>query len=208
VVGFTASDHMISGYNFNAKNSVYNLPSRGKIEFTPNIYGIQMLKRAKLMDIIYSVPVPNSGIIISNKLLQAIKKFSILLETQIFDATVIFNNKEYAYFCYYIYEAKEDQIVDWNRSYFIEKNFLETIGEEFQTTKSEILKMQTEEFKQFEPTILVLNSTYIQSGIFKLDHTFYGNYITEELKNEIEEIGCIGIDFIPINELGFEVVIQ
>jgi hypothetical protein len=68
--------------------------------------------------------------------------------------------------------------------------------------------MQTEEFKQFEPTILVLNSTYIQSGIFKLDHTFYGNYITEELKNEIEEIGCIGIDFIPINELGFEVVIQ
>ena len=208
VVGFTASNHMISGYNFNDENSVYNIPPRGKIKFTPNLYGIELLKRAKLMDIIGSVPVPKAGITISNKLLQIIKKFSIPLETQIFDATVIFNNEEYNYYYFYIYDAKEDKMVDWNQSYFIEKNFSESIGEELQTTKSALINMQTEDFKLFEPTKLVLNSNFIQSGIFKLDHTFYGYYITEELKNDIEKIGCIGIDFIPIDKLGFEVVIQ
>lgn len=199
---------MISGYNFNDENSVYKIPPRGKIEFTPNIYGIELLKRAKLMDIIIAVPVPNFGLIISNKLLQVITKFAITIDTQIFDATIVFENKEYPYNYFYIYQSKEDKIIDWNKSSFIEKNITETIGEEFQTTKSGLVELQTKYYKQFEPTKLVLNSAYIQSGIFKLDHTFYGYYITEELKNEIEKSSCIGIDFIPVNELGFEVVIQ
>ncbi|SFS44273.1 hypothetical protein SAMN04487906_0501 [Zhouia amylolytica] len=206
VVGYVASNKMVEGYMYNTENSVYKLNVRGKLEFTPDIDAIEILKRAKMMDIIVSVPIGSSHLIISDKLTKTILNHTIPIETQIFDAYALYKDKKYHYNFLYIYDAKENEIIDWQQSAFVETSVGGTIiGEPMKYSFEDFTAKKMKEGKYFNPNRLVLKLEKINTDIFRLDHTFRGYYVSEDLKNAIEEVGCQGVDLIPIDQLGFEV---
>jgi hypothetical protein len=208
VVGYVASNHMVEDYYFNQPDSVYNINVRGKLNFTPNIDAIQILKRAKLMDILSSVPVPNSGMLVSDKLLDTFMKFVIPFETQIFDAYTVHKDERHHYNYFYIYKSHEDMQVDWERSVFkdgflVDKPILGTYKKDIQQIRNTIVK--GESIRSTDPVKMVINTSFIKSDIIKLDFSHNGYYVSKKLKTAIEEAGCQGVDLIPIDELGFEV---
>ncbi|MEE1962932.1 hypothetical protein V1387_09575 [Allomuricauda taeanensis] len=206
VVGAMASHKMVDGYNYGSKNSIYNLNIRGKLNFVPDIDAIQILKRAKMMDIIVSVPIGSSNLIISDKLTKIILNHTIPIETQIFDAYALYEGEKYHYNFLYIFDAKENDIVDWQQSTFVETSVGGTIiGEPIKYSFEDFTTKKVKEGKYFNPNLLVLKLEKINTDVFRLDHTYRGYYVSEVLKDAIEETGCEGVDLIPIDQLGFEV---
>ena len=202
VVGDSASVKMLDGYDYGAEDSVYKLNVRGKLEFSPNLFGIEIQNRAKLMDIIVSVPFGGIGIIVSEKLLKIILKTTVPAETQIFDATVIFREKEWPYKFVYIFDAKEKEIINWEESLFVET----TVGGEkiSDSMRLSFSKLQTHAEnldKFFSPEKLVLNENKLKADFFRLDYTAKGYYVSEKLKSEIESAGCEGVLFKPMESL-------
>ncbi len=203
VVGSIASNHMVKGYNFNKPNSVNKLKSRGKLDFEVDFNSIEILNRAKPMDIIYSVPVSGTGIIISNKLLNIIKKFRLPKELQVFDVNAIYKGDNYAYNYFYIYESKEKDIFDFETCEFLTTKFGIPKSEFYNISYKELKRRTLEEYETITPKEIMLNMENINTDIFTLDLTRGGYYVSEELKNAIEEGGCQGIEFVPIEELDY-----
>ncbi|NJB38196.1 hypothetical protein [Croceivirga sp. JEA036] len=208
IVGWVASNHMIEEYNPNPDDSIVNLKCRGKLEFTPDFNAIKILNRAKPMDIITSVPITSSGLILSEKLLKIILKHTIPIETQIFEALAIHKNKTYNYNYFYVYEPSDYRLIDWNNSLFVRKKMEEILKMEnkiYNELEYQSLQSNLEPMQQIVPSKLALAKEFILSDILRLHNSWHGYYVTEALKNEIEKSDCQGVDLIPIDQLGFEV---
>lgn len=206
-VGYMASHKMADYYNYDLHNSVYNLKIRGKVDFIPDIDAIQILKRAKLMDILVSVPIGSNNMIFSEKLCECIMNSIVPIETQIFDAFALFKEEKYKYKYLYIYDAKEKDIIDWDNSRFLEEYLgpKYTIGSPKKFSFEAFAKSMDEDGKHYTPHKLVIKKDRIITDIIRLDRTFSGYYVSEKLKTAIEEAGCQGVDLIPMDKLGFEV---
>ncbi|MGA9239154.1 hypothetical protein [Robiginitalea sp.] len=207
IVGYIVSRKMTEGYQYDDPNSVWNINVRGKMGFVPNIDAIQLLKRAKLMDIVQSVPVPPWGLVISDKLLEIFKVNVLPIELQVFDAYVVHKEKRYHYNYFYIYQSNEHKYIDWGKSKFKLRKLNQLIGDEFKVDiKKERAKLEKGiGIDSYMPTKLFIKKNEIRSDILKLDLSCRGYYVTEKLKNEIEKGDCQGVDLIPIDQLGFEV---
>jgi len=206
VVGNISSEKMVDGYDYGSEESIYNLNIRGKLDFVPNIDAIQIRKRSKPMDFIISIPFGGIGVIVSNKLSDIILDHIVPVETQIFDAYALYKDMKYHYKYIYVYNARENEILDWRRSTFIETSVGgEIVGCPINFSFEELVATKTRENKYYKPNRLVLKREKINSDIFRLDYTFNGYYISETLKKAIEKAGCEGVDLIPIDQLGFEV---
>ena len=206
VVGDMASHKMTSYYRYDRPNSVYKLKIRGKLDFAPDIDAIQILKRAKLMDVIVSVPLAGNGLVISDRLRKIIANSVMPIETQIFDAYVLFKEEKKHFNFLYIYDAQENEIVDWSKSLFMETSvggFEQGNPKKYSFEAFKIEKI--ENYKYFKPSKLVLKKDKLNSDIIRLDYTHDGYYVSEKLKQEIENSDCQGVDLIPIDQLGFEV---
>lgn len=203
VVGSIASDHMIKGYNFNNYNSVYKLKFRGKIEFIPDFNSIEILNRAKPLDIISSGPVTGGGIIISDKLLEVIKQFKLPKELQIFDANAIHKGINYHYNYFYIYDTRENEIFNFEDNLFLTTKFGFPKSDYYKINYKELKTRSLENYEQITPKEILLNYENIKSDIFALDLTKSGYYVSENLKEAIEKSDCQGIEFIPIEELNY-----
>lgn len=211
VVGYEASIKMIEGYDYRPTNSVYNIYSRGKLDFIPNIDAIQLQKRAKFMDIMTSVPVRRSGLIISDRLLDLINSFNIPEELQVFDAYAEHKGEKRHYNYFYVYYSHEDKIIDWNKSEF--KPGSEEFKKASHLFKRDIHQLRKNydngiEIESSFPHKLIINEAEIKTDIFKLYFSNWGYYVSEELKNAIENSDCQGVDLIPIDQLRFEVEFQ
>ncbi|MFL0121198.1 hypothetical protein [Tenacibaculum maritimum] len=57
---------------------------------------------------------------------------------------------------------------------------------------------------QIKPKQLILKKENINYDIFNLSYIGLGYYVSEKLKKAIEEKGCQGIAFIPIEELNYK----
>lgn len=203
-VGNIASNKMDDKYNYGGINSVHNLPQRGKIEFQPNFNSVEILNTAKLKDIISSITIPNSGIMVSDNLLEVIREFKLPYETQIFDVNVIYKGDKFHYNYLYIYDSKEEEIFDFENSLFIKTEFNLPKSDFFKLKYNELKRRSLEDYEEITPKSIMLNTEKINTDIFRLDLTNSGYYVTEKLKNAIESSGCNGIEFIPINELKYK----
>ena len=204
VVGSIASNHMIKGYNYNNYNSVYKLKSRDKLEFIPDFNSIDILNRAKPLDIISSVPIAGSGIIISDHLLEIVKQFKLPYELQVFDVNAIHKGVNFHYNYLYIYDAKEEEIFNFKDNLFLTTKFGFPKSEYYKINYEELKKRSLENYEQITPKKILLNIDKIKSDIFALDLTKSGYYVSEKLKKAIEEANCEGIEFIPIEELNYK----
>jgi len=205
-----AANKMVDGYMYDRPNSVRILNQkgiRGKLDIVPDIDAIQILKRAKPMDIMTAGTVGGGGILLSDKLLKTIMAHTLPVETQIFDAYAIHKDKHYHYNYFYIFKSQEKRCVDWSKSRFKERNFTNLIGEEFVINIDNVNEQIAKGIgvKSTRPTRLVFKTKEINVDILKLDFSFRGYYVSETLKKAIEEAGCEGVDLIPIDQLGFEV---
>ena len=204
IVGSLASESMDENYMYQESNSVYNLNQRGKLDFIPNLNSILVSNKAKCYDIIRSVPVSRAGMLISDKLLNVFKEFLLPKELQIFDALAIHKGREYHYNYFYIYEANEASIFDFENNYFIKTNFGFPEDDYFKIDYKELKKRSLENYEELTPKEIIVKPENITSDIFRLDLTMSGYYVSQRLKEAIEKAECKGLKFIPIEELKYK----
>ncbi|MFL0092971.1 hypothetical protein V3A08_05505 [Tenacibaculum maritimum] len=199
---YPISIKMIDDYRYDKGNSVSKLKSRGKLDFVPNFNSIELIKSANpnKLDIISSVPIAGSGIIISDKLLSIIREFRVPDELQIFDVNAIHKGVNYHY--NYLYQPKQKEYLNLNEMLFFETNMVGKIKKELNiNTYEEYLEIiKKNKLIQIKPKQLILKKENINYDIFNLSYIGLGYYVSEKLKKAIEEKGCQGIAFIPIEE--------
>ncbi len=203
------SQRMTEGYNYLAPNSVRNIPSKEKIECIPNFDAIQLNYRAKLTDWISSINVIPSWIylILSEKLSGIILSYKMPKELQSFNAYVVKRKKKYNYKCLYSYNLNK-QIVNYEKSQFaIVDDFYRTKIQATRVANLDELYAKQKEMKGGENLTfekVVLNQNRIDTDFFRLmDGVASGYYVSERLKNAIQEAECTGIAFQSVEELNW-----
>lgn len=80
-IGRTYPQHqtMGPGYDFNAANSVHQLPYESLPEFEPNFNTVVIHGHAKLTDLLSSAPIKNTGYLVSKNLRAILEQFSLPL---------------------------------------------------------------------------------------------------------------------------------
>ncbi len=211
-IGRISSTSMIN-YQTNvwSERGVYSIPLVGRTKNGIDLHSIKLEKSAKPFDLIDSIPVSKSGLIVTNKLMELLLSFDNPLEYEIFEASAISDGKKYVgnyhYNYLYFWKIYDTNLINFSMSEFYTvdihsavtgeyqfKNYVEL--NEFQTTKG---------FKSnFKVKTLFINPE-INSfyDIFRLGNTMPGYYVSERLKNAIQEAECTGIDFTPVEELNW-----
>ena len=191
----------------NYLKSIYDLKSRDKLSYTPNLKHIQLKNSFNSIkrDILRLSSTGNGGgIIISDKLLNVFKEFLLPKELQIFDAIAIHKGREYHYNYFYIYEANEERVFDFENNYFIKTNFGFPEDDYFKIDYKELKKRSLENYEELTPKEIIVKPENITSDIFRLDLTMSGYYVSQRLKEAVEKAECKGLKFIPIEELKYK----
>jgi len=183
-----------------------------KIEFQPYLLDVELFSNSKINDLIMDAGPISTKLIISDKLKYILEDYrktgmqffniNILREKEIYNNYWVLNmyefNQEFIDFsnCKIIYQEKA---VDFEVSYLVnEKNVFINNQDEFYKfiEKSRI----NDEIVWIEK--LVLDN--VNEDFFMLKYVFggCGYYVSENLKQEIEDSGCTGVEFQPI-ELGY-----
>ena len=195
-------------YDFNAKNSIRKLKFRGKLEFTPNLNGIELknsFNPNKRDIMILSSTGNRGGIIISDKLLEVINEFKLPNELQVFDVNAIHKGIDYHYNYFYLYNPKQEEYLNFKEMLFYETNMVGIIKRELKINNyNDYLNFKNEnKLIQIYPNQLIFLKEKINTDIFNLSYIGLGYYVSERLKEAIEEANCQGIEFTPIEELNY-----
>ncbi len=214
----------IRGNNNYIKDYKLKIPSIGKlyweipefignvcnkeIDFEPFLLDIELFSNSKLNDLIMDGGPISSKLVVSNKLKLILEKsrkrgmqffnINILKKNEIFSNYWILNmyelNQEFINFkqSKIIYEKKDD---DFNQTYSIKNIELEISDyDEFNLfiekakDKLEVVTIEEVAIKDIvDEDFFALK--YVSGGL--------GYYVSEKLKEEIEESGCTGIEFQP-----------
>lgn len=175
-----------------------------KITLTPIVSNAILKKKSKLTDLI-SVTV----IGFSNKLLMSKKLKTILDNTsingiQFFRSSIFQNNIEYPdYYLLNVYSF-ENELIDFEKTTFSLRKRKEGGG-------TEQLKVNIDSYEDFlqklsyyneKKEILKAEKVYLQKNI-DVDFIVLKNpikyVVSEKLKEEIEDSGCTGIEFMPLD---------
>ncbi len=196
------------------KSSIYDPKYIGrikyeKIDFKPYLLDIELFENSKIADLIESGGQVSTKLILSSKLKSIIEKhrktgmqffnINILHKKNIYSDYWILNmyefNLEYINFeeCSIFYEKKSD---DYDTTYKTEnirinpKSYNEflTYREKAQE-KMEIIKIER---------LSILDPTPENFFMLKHVHGGVGYFVSEILKKEIEDAGCTGIEFQPV----------
>lgn len=192
---------------FEEPNFIGNV-NHEKINFTPYLLNIELLKNSIINDLIIDGGPVSGKPIISEKLKSIIEKYRTT-GMQFFNINIIQERKEYNnYWLLNMYEFNDELIDFKNSTIYYEKH-----SADFKTTYNSeklLLKVNTfsEFIKYYEETKITMESIYIQKLALKKDITeeFFAlkyvmgsmYYVSEKLKQEIEEAGCTGIEFQPV----------
>lgn len=183
-----------------------------KIDFEPIIANAILHPKSKKTDLINT----NSAMGFSNKLLISGKLKKILLDNrnsgmQFFRAPIIQNNRfedDYWILNMYLFN---NEYIDFAKSMVIHEKKAEDYRISFKTIKEQIY---CDNFEDFETTRLAIwsskeESIYIETLVLYLENIkedfftiryVFGKlfFVSEKLKKEIEDAGCTGIEFQPI----------
>ncbi len=196
------SEGMISGYNYLAPNSIRKIDYSKKIDFPLNLDSIRMAHRAKWVDIVNSVVINSlCSKIISKRLMDILENFRLPAH-QIFDAVLKKGKIVKTYSFFYIYEFGQDYI-DYEKSeFFIGRSFGSRIESIEINTQEEYKKAKATTplplFVSIDKLVLLKECPY---DMIRLYQGATGYYISDRLKNAMEEAGCVGIRYIPIEDV-------
>lgn len=177
-----------------------------KIDFEPYILDIELFAKSKIMDLIMEGGPVSGKLIISGKLKTILERYR---ETgmQFFNINILQKNKIYNdYWILNFYEI-DMEYIDFHKTTFVVSKrkseggtYLENIDIiSLDDLKNKLQDKDKNGYKQlFIERIRIKNN--ISSDFFALQNVEGGvKYITsEKLKNEIENAGCKGIEFMPI----------
>lgn len=184
-----------------------------KIDFDPYLLDIELFANAKLNDLIMEGGPVSGNLIMSGKLKAILEKYR---ETglQFFNINIIKRNEFFTdYWLLNMYEFNHDYI-DFERSLIIYEKHSKDYKTTYNIDKVYLQFKNFDEFKiKFNSAIeknetiyiekLILKEELITEDFFMLKHVFGGNrFVSEKLKQEIEQAGCTGIEFQP-SELSY-----
>ncbi|AKK71577.1 hypothetical protein OK18_02015 [Chryseobacterium gallinarum] len=186
--------------------NVYN----EKIDFEPYLVDIELFANSKITDLIMDGGVVSSKLILSGKLKSIIEKYR-KTGIQFFNINIIKKNETYNdYWLLNLYELNQEYIDFANSKIVYSKK---KVGG---GTEQVILKINS--LRDFEDYVhkakekleiitiekLALYENIIVEDFFALKYVTggLGYYVSEKLKNDIEQAGCTGIEFQP-SELSY-----
>lgn len=210
IVGSIASIKMRNDYAPELIRAVGRMKQRGKLDILPDLNGIEIRKRAKPNDIIICIPLSQSGILISQSLKQIVEGFKFPDEVQWVEATATHYDQSYKYHYFYNYESPEKDLIDWDRSKYVEVNHVGKPKSEVQYSISleEIEHMRKNRKVRYDSPKSLYFKRSIPYDFFRLVYSTPGYFVSERLKNALEESDCEGVELTPITELGFDVVFE
>jgi hypothetical protein len=192
---------MVADYDYRAFNSINKIDFTSKIPFTPNLDAIKLTKKAKILDLINSVTVSTSGLIISDSLKKIFHDFNCDPDLQVFDIRLVRNEDSWNYLFYYNFKERLS-FLDFESMNFFQTRML---GLDPQPTRinslDEFLKFEKAEGRYINPDKLIFKSP--DYDLFRLYSICGGYYVSERLMNAIKEAGMTGIAFKPLDELVF-----
>ncbi|CAA7195415.1 imm11 family protein [Chryseobacterium potabilaquae] len=180
-----------------------------KIDFEPYLLDIELFKNSKVNDLIMQGGPISSMLIVSGKLKIILEKnrktgmqffnINILRNKEIYDDYWLLNmfefNQEFINFkrSRIIYEKKDDDfdITYSTRNIDLSINDNDEFNIYVEKAKENIEKITIDK--------LILNEEIINEDFFALRNVTggIGYYVSEKLKKEIEDAGCIGLEFQP-----------
>ena len=183
-----------------------------EIDFDPIVPEIVLFDDSKLTDLIEKIMVVSLKLLVSEKLKSLIQLYRTE-GVQFFRNRVFHNELEYNnYWFLHTYCFNEDYI-DFNRSTIVLEKKADDYETSFMTSNVEVNIESIEDFEILKTSSQKKFETlYIKNLFFKdVDENFFairyveggiGYFVSEKLKNEIEEAGCTGIEFQP-SELSY-----
>ena len=180
--------------------SIYKINPQKIIDFDFNPPPFKLERMAKKTDWLNNIFL-NQMITISPRFLKMLEQFS-LPDHQIFPARVFHEDVEFNYFLVYFYPPMQDKFIDFEESEFVKdyfgafKNTLEINSlEEYKVARSQI---KLPEGITFSKLVFKKDIPY---DIFRFFLLGRGIYISEKLKNAIQEAGLTGMEITPIEEI-------
>lgn len=108
-VGQTFPQHQVmsDGYDFSASNSVRKLSQDAVPEFAPNFETVIIHGHARLVDLLSSSAIPNTGYLVSARLRQVFEQFTLPLHC-FYSVPMLYRNKRVT--SYYWFQLPEPQL--------------------------------------------------------------------------------------------------
>lgn len=212
-------NNKIVGKFFQSENIVYNYEDVSNPKFLNNIYfkkidfdpivSIPILhKKAKITDLISNVNAGgNLHLIISEKLKNIIEKYRTK-GLQFFKTSIVKDNIEYYnHFSINMYESNMD-FIDFEKSNVVVRVKKKEGGTELKTIGVNTLDdfLSTVDYHKEKMEMVTINNIFLNERVsedFFLLKNGVKYIVSEKLKQEIEDAGCTGIEFQPI-ELSYD----
>lgn len=192
---------MISGYDYNAPNSVYALSKQTNSfpDYTPNLDCFVVNAKAKLTDIL-SVSVVSGGFLISHRLKNILEKFNIATH-RYYPAFVSHKRQIHKYYWIHIISDNTEYVDYPNSQFFIYQNYQYNIGPIEILSKDDLI-LKRKKIKEDNPgkTITIwseyitLTEQFILQDLFEIGIFDAGTYVSYSLKNSLELAHISGCD--------------
>mgnify|MGYP006959899243 CR=1 FL=1 len=204
---FPQIQKMSDNYNYQSEDSVYSLSrfTNSFPDFNPNLDAFILHKNAKISDLLSSSPLMGSGFLISEKFKNALEK-NIMPPHKYYPAKIIHKDNSYNYYWIHILCDLTDY-VDYNKSEFvIAKNYTNTKNYIQIKSKKDFL-IKKEELKQKDlflsikaNKIFFIENYFLAFDLFSVSLIDYDFYISQNLKNIINQEKITGVNLIESNK--------
>jgi hypothetical protein len=215
VANYTKGYHFrgpyFEGWWWDDPKLVYHI--RERIDFEPTVVDIELFAKSKILDLIENGGPASGKLLISSKLRSIIENYR-KSGIQYFQFNVIKNKVIYSdYWILHMYDFNEE-FIDFPNSVFLYQKKDDDFANSYLT---EDIKMRFKSKEDFEAHKERTKENFEVTTIIKLKlkdnitEDFFalrsveggiGYFVSETLKNEIENAGCTGIEFQP-SELSY-----
>ncbi len=211
IKGYHFQGPYFEGWWWDDPKLVYKI--RERIDFQPTVVDIELFSKSKILDLIQNGGPASGKLLISGKLRSIIEKYR-KSGIQYFKFNVIKNKVVYDdYWILHMYEFNQE-FIDFPNSVFLYEKQRDDYATSYLTEKIRMNFKSNEEFEGHRvhtgkkggiTTIINIKlKSNISEDFFALRRVEggIGYFVSETLKNEIESVGCTGIEFQP-SELSY-----
>ncbi len=189
---------MISGYNYSANDSVWNISHNVFPDYMPNLNSYLLDKEAKLTDFV-SKNSPYFGFLVSEKAKQVLQRFHLPIH-KFYPASIIKQDKNKENYFLFHYISDFSSVIDYPKSIFSVVQVLK-IKENFTVNNENELLQKIESVlpysKVVSKKISIQQGNKINYDLFLISSNDPRTYISHRLKTALEEAHITGIEIVP-----------
>ena len=198
---FPQSFSMQEGYDYDIPCGVYEVGRYvDKLpDFEPIMGKVILAPGAKLTDVISTAYFSSAGFVVNQKALSVFTAHKLPLH-KAFPLTVVFEGNEYPYFWLHL-ASKEWQLIDFGRSKYMKTSPLgEKIGDIPIYSYDDFIKEQSKGYQGYSYRFewVYIYSNKIKLDLFSTGAGLFGTFVSEVLKNSLENSGIVGFRFVKL----------